>query len=85
MKRISWIFLCLLAFSFSGCETASQVIGTVLTSDDSDEGEKPLTQQEAGLGIKEALKTGLIKGVQVVSKENGYFGNNLIRIPWPQA
>jgi hypothetical protein len=35
-------------------------------------------------GLKEALTIGSKKAVEAVSKENGYFGNPLIRVPLPE-
>lgn len=41
------------------------------------------TEEEANSGIKEALLNGVTKTVAQVSKENGYFGDELIKIPFP--
>jgi len=46
-------------------------------------GSSGLTQDEAAAGIKEALNKGVTKGVELVSKENGYFGDAEIKIPFP--
>lgn len=42
------------------------------------------TEAEANSGIKEALINGVTKGVAMVAKENGYFGDELIKIPFPE-
>lgn len=42
------------------------------------------TEQEAVSGIKEALSKGTVKGVEMVSKKDGYFGDAEIKIPFPQ-
>jgi hypothetical protein len=42
------------------------------------------TESEAASAIKEALSKGGEKGVALVSKENGYFGDGEIKIPFPQ-
>jgi|WetSurMetagenome_2_1015567.scaffolds.fasta_scaffold278639_1 hypothetical protein len=42
-----------------------------------------LTQDDAAAGIREALSKGINKGVDMVSKENGYFGDQEIKIPFP--
>ncbi|WP_372775489.1 DUF4197 domain-containing protein [Mangrovibacterium sp.] len=42
------------------------------------------SEGEAGSGIKEALISGVSKGVAMVSKEDGYFGDDLIKIPFPE-
>ena len=41
------------------------------------------SQEEAAQAIKEALGKGVIKGVNVVSKADGYLGNPEIKIPFP--
>lgn len=42
------------------------------------------SEEEAGSAIKEALNKGVAKGVEMVSKENGYFGDAEIKIPFPE-
>lgn len=42
------------------------------------------TSEEAGNGLKEALVVGLVNGIGLLSKEDGFFGNNLVKIPWPE-
>lgn len=43
-----------------------------------------ITETEAASAIKEALSKGVEKGVAMVSKENGYFKDVEIKIPFPQ-
>ncbi len=42
-----------------------------------------LSEDEAARGIKEALEKGTNKGVEIVSKTDGYFGDPEIKIPFP--
>jgi hypothetical protein len=42
------------------------------------------SEGDAASAIKEALNKGIAKGVEMVSKENGYFGDIEIKIPFPQ-
>lgn len=42
------------------------------------------TEEEAGLGIKEALSKGITNTVDIVSQVDGYFKNPEIKIPLPQ-
>jgi hypothetical protein len=42
-----------------------------------------LSQEEAGMGLKEALSKGVETGVAIVTKQDGYFGNPKIKIPFP--
>lgn len=43
-----------------------------------------ITESEANSGIKEALINGVSKGVALVSKEDGYFGDAIIKIGFPE-
>ena len=43
-----------------------------------------ITQGEAKSGLTEALKVGLVAATNLLSKEDGYYGNNLVKIPWPE-
>ena len=45
--------------------------------------EEPLTSEEVGRRLKEALIIGIKKGADMVSKEDGYFKNSSIKIPFP--
>ena len=45
---------------------------------------KPLTSDEVASGLKEALTQGIGKGATQASQKDGYYGNQLIRIPFPQ-
>ncbi len=44
----------------------------------------PLTEAEIIQGLKEALKVGTDNTVTQTNQLNGYFGNPLIKIPWPE-
>lgn len=46
-------------------------------------GSKPLTNQEVIDGLKQALTIGSQNASGSASKPNGFFGNNLIKIPFP--
>jgi hypothetical protein len=42
-----------------------------------------LSESEVAEGLKEALKVGTINSVAETNREDGFFGNSLIKIPWP--
>ncbi len=44
----------------------------------------PLTEAEIVQGLKEALKVGTGNSVALTNRTNGYYGNELIKIPWPE-
>jgi len=80
MKKIS-LFILTLAFmvSCSSTEvlkTVDSVLGAV-TEDGA------LTNDQIGMGLKEALTQGITKGVSLTSKQDGFFKNPQIKIPWP--
>ncbi len=43
-----------------------------------------ITGGEATNGLKEALILGMIEGTGLLSKKDGYYGNSLVKIPWPE-
>jgi hypothetical protein len=47
-------------------------------------GQAPLTQQEVSQGLKEALIQGISKGADQASRQDGFFGNELIKILLPE-
>lgn len=42
------------------------------------------TEQEVGQGLKQALEVGLGRGAEILSKENGFFGNQAIKVLFPE-
>lgn len=82
------IILTAVGFSTIGCTTAQQKNGNfgkilkgVLEEAQSQTG--PLTENEVGMGIKEALINGISNGADLASKQDGYFLNPKIKIPLP--
>lgn len=47
-------------------------------------GGAPLTQQEVSSGLKEALVQGITNGANMASRQDGFWGNELIRIMLPE-
>ncbi len=56
-------------------ETVGAVLGTTYGNP---------TEQEAGQGLKDALGIGITKGMGLLSQTDGFLGNDLVRIPWPE-
>lgn len=69
----------LLSLSLVACtpQQIQQVTGAIF-------GTGGMSQGEASGGIKEALKIGLINATGLLSQQDGYYGNSLVRIPWPE-
>lgn len=67
-------------FFFSGC-TSTQIQQTIGILGGAATG---LTSSEASGGLKEALAKGLVTGIGILSKQDGFYGNQLVRIPWPE-
>lgn len=44
----------------------------------------PLTEAEVSSGLREALKVGIRNAVVQTSAEDGFYGNSLIKIPFPE-
>lgn len=64
------------AFILSSCAELLQVVQTI----DSD---RPLTETEVVSGLKEALKVGTDSAARRLSRINGYYGDEMIRILLP--
>jgi hypothetical protein len=77
MRKYSYLILAI-AILMSACTT--QQITQALNDYMGDE--KPTTY-EVSSGLKEALVQGITKGANSASSTDGYFGNSLIRIPFP--
>ena len=78
MKKLSLIF-CL--FLFFGCTAEAQILKKAkgLLG-----GDTPFTEEEAANALKEALSQGTSKGVDLLSKADGYYKNPEIKIPFPK-
>jgi len=79
MKKFFGIFL--VSILLFGC-TAQQIqdtVGAVLGTTTS-----VPTEGEAGNGLKDALSIGITKGMGLLSQTDGFLGNDLVKIPWPE-
>lgn len=76
MKRITLLSF-LLIFLLQSCDVLQEVAKTY------DESGTSLTEQEVVKGLKEALKIGTNNSVFDLSKLNGFYGNQLLRIGLP--
>lgn len=74
MKMKVIVFLAVMLFS-AGC---AEVLNVLQTS-----GPVPLTQEEVVSGLKEALITGSGNAAQRLASENGYYGDELVKILLP--
>ena len=79
MQRIGGLILCVF---LAGCVLWS---GCVAMGGGQTRPQGALTDGEITSGLKEALIVGTVNAVLKVSKKDGYFGNNLIRIPLPES
>jgi hypothetical protein len=92
MKGTKFLIAMVLITTFSSCSQAQfgglggdllkSAKKTVGISDKSGSGS--FTKEEAGQAIKEALINGITKGVDKVAVTDGYFLNNMIKIPFPE-
>ncbi|RYG05154.1 MAG: DUF4197 domain-containing protein [Chitinophagaceae bacterium] len=64
-------------FTFAGCETLS------LPTMGPSTGIGPVTESEAGMGIKEALSQGIGTAIVNLNKENAFFGNDFYKVLLP--
>lgn len=78
MKQFFWIIILIM-----GACTTAQINQTLGDLNKSIGGEQPLTTAEVGEGLKEALIKGISTGSDQASQLDGYFKNQLIKIPFP--
>lgn len=71
-----------IALLLTGC-TSAQINQTLGELSKTVSGEKPLTTEEVGAGLKEALINGISKGADMASQVDGYNKNAEIKIPFP--
>ncbi|MCB9033412.1 MAG: DUF4197 domain-containing protein [Chitinophagales bacterium] len=78
MKKI-FILLASAVLTIS-CSTQQiqQTVGAILGG-----GSGSVTESEAAGGLKEALTQGINIGMGLLSKQDGFYGNSLVKIPWP--
>lgn len=77
MKKIVLLGLVSL-FSFTGCDTAKSILGSVGSVGDGNLSEADVVQ-----GLKEALKVGTDSATHNLSSLNGFFNDNMIKILMP--
>lgn len=75
MKKI---FLIVLIFNLYACAELQSIAESMPNAG----GE--ITQAEIGNGLKQALRIGITQQVTKLAKENGFYGNSLVRIPLPE-
>lgn len=78
MKKILAISVLML-----GACTSAQISQTLFTVNQTMNGEQPLTSDQVGEGLKEALIKGISNGSDMASQLDGYFRNPEIKIPFP--
>lgn len=69
MHLILIVIIAYFSLGMSSCEQLVQV---------------PMTETEVAMGLREALTVGITNAVLQTNKEDGYFGNPAIKIPFPQ-
>ena len=65
------------SITLTSCDTLEQVLSTATTTG-------VLSNEEIALGLKDALQQGAVRGADVVSVVNGYFGNEVIKLALPE-
>jgi hypothetical protein len=78
MKRTFIALIILSALTgLNSCEPAKEILGTIGTNSGA------VTEQEAGMGIKEALSNGLANAVLNLNKTDGFFGSDIYKVLLP--
>jgi hypothetical protein len=82
MNKMRFFILAALLAIFTGAN--AQLLKDAQKAMQKATGNTGLSQEDAASGIKEALTNGIKKGVEMVSKQDGYFGDLEVKIPFPQ-
>ncbi|MFK8046699.1 MAG: DUF4197 domain-containing protein [Crocinitomicaceae bacterium] len=70
---------------FTQCDVLNDVAGEILSTDGSGTTAVPkLTNEEVISGLKEALTIGIQNGANLASVTDGFFKNDIIKLPFPQ-
>lgn len=77
MKHLRLIIFALALFISSSCDVLLKTASDIMVSD------KPLTATDVATGLKEALRVGVDSSMFYLSKVNGYYLDNAIRINLP--
>lgn len=81
MKKVSLPLLLVALFCLSSCDVQSQAkIGSILKQIPTGGTPTPL---EMSRGIKEALEIGTVRGADLLSAKDGFFGNMAVKILFP--
>ncbi|GAB3820293.1 DUF4197 domain-containing protein [Pontibacter rugosus] len=82
MKKLLYTSLVAVAVGASACSVTDiqRTMDGVIAAG----GTGTLTQTEVASGLKQALEVGINNGAGQASQTNGYFGNPLIKIPFPE-
>lgn len=85
MKKVSFYSFIIFFILFSSCASAQFKLPKINLPKPTttSTGKGGLTETEVASGLKEALIQGTTKGTAQASQVNGYYGNSLIRIPFP--
>jgi len=78
-KIFSVVVTILIALLLSGLLSGCETLNSLIMAQD-----QPLSERTIIAGLKEALERGTTLAVEVVSKEDGFFGNMEIRIHLPE-
>lgn len=74
---IKRIFILCIALQFVGCAELQKVVNQL-------PGNEPLTQEQIGKGLKEALNNGIENQVSKLTAKDGFFKNELVKIVLPE-
>lgn len=78
MKKFIYILLFSLTTIACTTQQLQDAVGVLLGTNDT------VSESEAAGGLKDALSQGINIGMGFLSQEDGFFGNDLVKIPWPE-
>ncbi len=83
-KKLSIVFGMSSLLLFTQCDVLHGVANEVLTTDGTGDTKPSLTNSEVIAGLKEALTIGIQNGANLASMTDGFWKNDMIKLPFPQ-
>ena len=85
MKKFPIVFALASMMFFAQCDVLNDIASEVVNTDGSGTATAPkLTNEEVIAGLKEALTIGIQNGANLASMTDGFFKNDIIKLPFPE-
>ena len=84
IKKFPIVFGVATVMLFSQCDVLNDIAGEIVNTDGTTTTAPQLTNSEVIAGLKEALTIGIQNGANLASMTDGFFKNDIIKLPFPE-